>query len=171
MLAAMRASGYRFGIYTSSGEWSSIFGSNRVVLDSSLPLWFARWNNDKVRSFQPQGPSLVNDSPPKSHRALRCQLHSEGEYPWNCHLPVGCVVSKQPFIIFLVQLDFGGWASVHGSLRLRLFRSRRVCQVNDLVYLETYFNGVSQYIQNHPASNSVWKIVFRLIPVYFLRFS
>ncbi|KAF8322106.1 glycoside hydrolase [Clavulina sp. PMI_390] len=45
MLSAMQASGYNFGIYSSSGEWSSIFGSYGVVLDSSLPLWFANWNN------------------------------------------------------------------------------------------------------------------------------
>jgi len=45
MLAAMKASGYKFGIYSSSGEWSNIFGSYGVVLDSSLPLWFAKWNN------------------------------------------------------------------------------------------------------------------------------
>ena len=70
MLAAMKASGYKFGIYTSSGEWSNIFGSDGVVLDNSLPLWLADWNNGEVHSFQPQSPSLMNDSPLNFHRAL-----------------------------------------------------------------------------------------------------
>ena len=42
--------------------------------------------------FQHRSPYLMNDSPPKFHRPLGCQLHSEGEYLWNCHLSVGCVV-------------------------------------------------------------------------------
>ena len=49
MIAAMRASGYKFGIYSSPGEWSSIFGSYGVILDKSLPLWFATYNNKQVR--------------------------------------------------------------------------------------------------------------------------
>jgi len=46
MIAAAKASGYVFGIYSSPGEWSTIFGSNGVVLDTSFPLWFATWDND-----------------------------------------------------------------------------------------------------------------------------
>lgn len=53
MLAAMKASGYNFGIYSSSGEWSNIFGSYGVVLDSSLPLWFADYNDEQVRFHKP----------------------------------------------------------------------------------------------------------------------
>jgi hypothetical protein len=48
IIAAAKRSGYVFGIYTSSGEWIDMFGSYEVVLDNSLPLWFADWdNNDK----------------------------------------------------------------------------------------------------------------------------
>ncbi|PPQ76524.1 hypothetical protein CVT24_010926 [Panaeolus cyanescens] len=45
LIAAMKATGYNYGIYSSPGEWSAIFGSASVVLDSAAPLWFATWNN------------------------------------------------------------------------------------------------------------------------------
>jgi len=45
IIAAVKASGYKFGIYSSPGEWSSLFGSYSAVLDSSAPLWFATYNN------------------------------------------------------------------------------------------------------------------------------
>ncbi|KAF8056655.1 glycoside hydrolase superfamily [Lyophyllum atratum] len=51
MVAAMKASGYKFGIYSSPGEWVSIFGSSGVVLDTSYPLWYANWNNDETLTF------------------------------------------------------------------------------------------------------------------------
>ncbi|PPR05769.1 hypothetical protein CVT24_006835 [Panaeolus cyanescens] len=44
LIAAAKASGFKFGIYSSPGEWGNIFGSTSVVLDSSAPLWFATWN-------------------------------------------------------------------------------------------------------------------------------
>ncbi|KAF8322107.1 glycoside hydrolase [Clavulina sp. PMI_390] len=47
MVAAMKASGYKFGIYSSPGEWSNIFGSYGVVLDTSYSLWFADYNNEE----------------------------------------------------------------------------------------------------------------------------
>ncbi|KAF8336949.1 glycoside hydrolase superfamily [Cantharellus anzutake] len=46
MVTALTVAGYNFGIYSSPGEWGTIFGSRGVVLDSSLPLWFATYDND-----------------------------------------------------------------------------------------------------------------------------
>lgn len=43
-VAAVRSSGVTYGIYSSSGEWATVFGSTNVVLDNTAPLWFARWN-------------------------------------------------------------------------------------------------------------------------------
>lgn len=48
MIAAIKASGFHYGIYSSPGVWSNIFGSYGVVLDSSAPLWFATWNGAEV---------------------------------------------------------------------------------------------------------------------------
>ncbi|PPR00801.1 hypothetical protein CVT24_000733 [Panaeolus cyanescens] len=48
LIAAIKATGFKFGIYSSPGEWSSIFGSDSVVLDSSAPLWFATFNDVKT---------------------------------------------------------------------------------------------------------------------------
>ncbi|KAF8336953.1 glycoside hydrolase superfamily [Cantharellus anzutake] len=45
IVQALKASGYVYGIYSSPGEWSSIFGSYSVVVDNSVPLWFATYNN------------------------------------------------------------------------------------------------------------------------------
>jgi len=45
IIAAAKASGYKFGIYSSPGEWSSLFGSYSAVVDSSAPLWLATYNN------------------------------------------------------------------------------------------------------------------------------
>ena len=45
IVSALQASGFKFGIYSSPGEWSTIFGSEGAVVDSSAPLWFATWNN------------------------------------------------------------------------------------------------------------------------------
>jgi hypothetical protein len=46
LIAAAKASGYVFGIYSSPGEWGLIFGSNGVVLDTSFPLWYATFDGD-----------------------------------------------------------------------------------------------------------------------------
>ncbi|KAF9483287.1 glycoside hydrolase [Pholiota conissans] len=51
LIAAVKATGFKYGIYSSSGEWSTIFGSTGVVLDSAAPLWFANWNNDQTLSL------------------------------------------------------------------------------------------------------------------------
>ncbi|KAI8867500.1 glycoside hydrolase [Ramicandelaber brevisporus] len=45
LMKALRASGFKFGIYSSPREWGSIFGSTSVVLDNTVPLWFATYNN------------------------------------------------------------------------------------------------------------------------------
>ncbi|KAF8148288.1 glycoside hydrolase superfamily [Crassisporium funariophilum] len=45
LIAAMKATGFNFGIYSTPGEWSTLFGSTSVVLDSAAPLWFATFNN------------------------------------------------------------------------------------------------------------------------------
>lgn len=46
LIAAARASGYVFGIYSSPGEWQTIFGSFGVVLANDVPLWFATFDGD-----------------------------------------------------------------------------------------------------------------------------
>nr|QNJ46258.1 GH25 muramidase [Protostropharia semiglobata] len=48
LISAIKATGFKFGIYSSPGEWGTLFGSTGVVLDSSAPLWFATWNNVKT---------------------------------------------------------------------------------------------------------------------------
>ncbi|KAF8193064.1 glycoside hydrolase superfamily [Pholiota molesta] len=45
LIAAIKASGLKFGIYSSPGEWSTVFGSYGVVVDNTVPLWFADYNN------------------------------------------------------------------------------------------------------------------------------
>nr|BAL02924.1 hypothetical protein [Pholiota nameko] len=45
LIAAMKATGFNFGIYSTPGEWSTLFGSTSFVLDNSVPLWFATFNN------------------------------------------------------------------------------------------------------------------------------
>jgi len=44
LLAAMKATGFNFGIYSTPGEWSTLFGSTSFVLDNTAPLWFATFN-------------------------------------------------------------------------------------------------------------------------------
>jgi hypothetical protein len=45
LIAAIKASGFKFGIYSTPGEWSTLFGSTSFVLDNAAPLWFATFNN------------------------------------------------------------------------------------------------------------------------------
>ncbi|KAF5330543.1 hypothetical protein D9619_005231 [Psilocybe cf. subviscida] len=45
LISAIKASGYVYGIYSTPGVWSNIFGSTSFVLDNSAPLWFATFNN------------------------------------------------------------------------------------------------------------------------------
>ena len=45
IIDAVRGTGYDFGIYSSAGEWASIFGSKNVVLAPDVPLWFAKYDN------------------------------------------------------------------------------------------------------------------------------
>lgn len=56
LVAAMRDSGYVFGIYSSPGEWSNIFGSYGVVVANDVPLWFATYDNiETLNMKQPFG--------------------------------------------------------------------------------------------------------------------
>ncbi|KAF8802045.1 glycoside hydrolase [Phlegmacium glaucopus] len=48
LISAIRNSGFKFGIYSSPGEWGTLFGSTSFVLDNSAPLWFATFNNVKT---------------------------------------------------------------------------------------------------------------------------
>ncbi|KAF9582153.1 hypothetical protein BGW38_000572 [Lunasporangiospora selenospora] len=45
LIKAIQVSGFKYGIYSSPGEWANIFGSRGVVLDNTAPLWFATFNN------------------------------------------------------------------------------------------------------------------------------
>ncbi|KIJ52959.1 glycoside hydrolase family 25 protein [Sphaerobolus stellatus SS14] len=45
LIAAIKATGFNFGIYSTPGEWSTLFGSTSFVLDNAAPLWFATFNN------------------------------------------------------------------------------------------------------------------------------
>lgn len=45
LIAAVRATKYDFGIYTSPTQWENIFGSRAVSLASDVPLWFAKFDN------------------------------------------------------------------------------------------------------------------------------
>ncbi|PPQ96207.1 hypothetical protein CVT26_005612 [Gymnopilus dilepis] len=45
IISAIKATGFKFGIYSTPGEWSTLFGSESFVLDNSAPLWFATFNN------------------------------------------------------------------------------------------------------------------------------
>ncbi|CAO3629283.1 unnamed protein product [Cunninghamella echinulata] len=46
LIAAVKGAGYKYGIYSSPGEWGNIFGSRSVVVDNSCPLWYATFDND-----------------------------------------------------------------------------------------------------------------------------
>lgn len=46
LVQAAKNSGFKFGIYSSPGEWGNIFGSQSVIVDNSVPLWFATYDND-----------------------------------------------------------------------------------------------------------------------------
>jgi len=52
IISAIRASGFNFGVYSSPGEWSAIFGSTSIVLDNSAPLWFATYNGVENLTLQ-----------------------------------------------------------------------------------------------------------------------
>ncbi|TQS32354.1 hypothetical protein Golomagni_07330, partial [Golovinomyces magnicellulatus] len=45
IIAAVRATKFDFGIYSSATQWQSIFGSATVNLASDVPLWFAKFDN------------------------------------------------------------------------------------------------------------------------------
>lgn len=45
IIAAVRATKFDFGIYSSATQWESIFGSTSVNLASDVPLWFAKFDN------------------------------------------------------------------------------------------------------------------------------
>ncbi|KAI8143633.1 glycoside hydrolase superfamily [Fennellomyces sp. T-0311] len=41
---ALDNSGWKWGVYSSKSQWTSITGSASWVLDSSVPLWYAHWD-------------------------------------------------------------------------------------------------------------------------------
>jgi len=43
---ACNSSGYKCGIYSSASQWSAIFGSLSYSYGSSLPLWYAHYDNN-----------------------------------------------------------------------------------------------------------------------------
>jgi len=45
IITAMKNTGFTFGIYSTPGEWSTLFGSDSFVLDDTAPLWFATFND------------------------------------------------------------------------------------------------------------------------------
>ena len=45
IVAAVRATKFDFGIYSSPGVWESIFGSKSANVASDVPLWFATFDN------------------------------------------------------------------------------------------------------------------------------
>lgn len=49
LISAAQNTGYSIGIYSSPGEWSTVFGSYSSVVDNTLPLWFATY--DGVQSL------------------------------------------------------------------------------------------------------------------------
>lgn len=97
IIAAVKASGYKFGIYSSPGEWSSLFGSYSVVVDSSAPLWFATYNNVQVTHLNIVLKLVSNDFP---RRSLLAQS-SGGKY---------CII----FFNHLSQRCSGRWTTAVG---------------------------------------------------------
>lgn len=51
MVAALRNAGFNYGIYSSPGEWSNIFGSYSPVVDNSVPLWYATYDNSETLKY------------------------------------------------------------------------------------------------------------------------
>lgn len=49
LVDACKSSGYSCGVYSSSSQWSAIFGSTSFSYGASLPLWYAHYDN--VASF------------------------------------------------------------------------------------------------------------------------
>ncbi|KAI7855852.1 glycoside hydrolase family 25 protein [Circinella umbellata] len=45
--AALDGSGWKWGVYSSASQWSQIVGSNDWELDSSVPVWYAHWDDNK----------------------------------------------------------------------------------------------------------------------------
>jgi len=52
IIGAIRSSGFVYGIYSSPGEWGTLFGSTSFVLDNSAPLWFATYNDDQTLNLR-----------------------------------------------------------------------------------------------------------------------
>ena len=45
LVDACNGSGYKCGVYSSSSQWSAIFGSTSYAYGSNLPLWYAHYDN------------------------------------------------------------------------------------------------------------------------------
>jgi hypothetical protein len=50
LVDACTASGYSCGVYSSASQWSAIMGSSSYCYGSSLPLWYAHYDNLKSYS-------------------------------------------------------------------------------------------------------------------------
>ena len=109
IVSALQASGFNFGIYSSPGEWSTIFGSEGVVVDSSAPLWFATWNNVQASLLFMQRKRTDIDIPctcrpsPWAHRLEGELSHSLGRSLW---------------VSTLVLIFFFGFRGLDGPLLL-----------------------------------------------------
>ena len=53
---ALDGSGWKWGVYSSESQWSQIVGASDWELDSSVPVWYAHWNDAKsFDGFTPFG--------------------------------------------------------------------------------------------------------------------
>ena len=56
LVAALKGSGHKWGIYSTPGVWAEVFGSRSVVLDNTAPLWFAVFDHKETLDLtQPFG--------------------------------------------------------------------------------------------------------------------
>ena len=51
IVQTLQDSGYKWGIYSSPGERGTIFGSQDVVVDNTVPLWFATYDGVPSRTL------------------------------------------------------------------------------------------------------------------------
>ncbi|RUS26809.1 glycoside hydrolase superfamily [Jimgerdemannia flammicorona] len=50
--SAMKATQWKWGIYSSASQWSQIFGSTAYVLNNAFPVWYAQfWDKNSCGSF------------------------------------------------------------------------------------------------------------------------
>ncbi|KAI8345052.1 glycoside hydrolase superfamily [Mortierella sp. GBAus27b] len=103
IVAALKASGYKWGIYSSPGEWGNLFGSRGVVLDNTVPLWFATYDNVQTLALkQPFGgwTSAVGKQ--------YTDKSASGLFDLN-------VLNPRDDNSLIMKLPFGGWTSAFGK--------------------------------------------------------